>query len=105
MAGTGSEKWDKILAVGGTGVIFFCLIFLWIYVQGTKKETPETSEPVEITLVYAYQNAQWNQGIQTIAEEFNRTHSDIVIDVQVQYADMVYEDILSKLQARGRWAM
>lgn len=101
MRRTGSGKWDKILAVGGTAAIFFCLIFLWVYVQGTKKEPEDAPDPVTITLVYAYQNAQWNQGIQTIAEEFNKTHADIAVDVQVQYEDKVYEDILAKLQARG----
>lgn len=101
MRKTGNRKWDMILVVGGTGVLLLGLIFLWIYVQGTKRETADTPEPVSITLVYAYQNAQWNQGIQTIAEEFNKTHADIEVDVQVQYADKVYEDILLKRQARG----
>ncbi len=64
-----------------------------------QQETAE--EPVTVTLVYAYQNAQWNQGIQTIVEEFSKSHGDIIIDVQVQYEDKVYEDILAKLQARG----
>lgn len=101
MRRAGSEKGNRILAVGGAAVIFFCLIFLWVYLQGNKKESSPVPEPVEITLVYAYQNAQWNQGIQTVVESFNQTHSGVVVHAKVQYADKVYEDILLKLQARG----
>lgn len=58
-------------------------------------------ESVTLTLVYAYQNVQWNQGIQMIAEEFQKEHPEIALDLQVQYENKVYEDILYKRQARG----
>lgn len=98
--GKSSGKWEKILALGAAGGILLCLTLFFAWGQGTG-QPGTTEEPVTVTLVYAYQNAQWNQGIQTIVEEFSKSHEDIIIDVQVQYEDKVYEDILAKLQARG----
>ncbi len=101
MRHTGSGKKRRILTAGGICLVLCCLIFPTLRMGETKKYPKETKAPVEITLVYAYQNARWNQGIQTIAEEFNRTHEGIVVHTRVQYASRVYEDILLKLQARG----
>jgi len=58
-------------------------------------------EPVEIELVYAYQNPQWNSAIENVIQEFEETHTDIVINYEVNYEDNVYEDILTRRIARG----
>lgn len=102
MKGRYGGKTEKILALGAAGVILFCLALFFACQRGTRRQMEGKEEPVTLTLVYAYQNAQWNQGIATIVEEFSKSREDITMDVRVQYEDKVYEDILSKLQARGQ---
>jgi len=83
-------------------LIFTCLILFLIKETFIgKKQGQEEIEPITLTLVYAYQNTQWNQGIETIVEVFEEKYDNITINTQVQYEDKVYEDILYKLQARG----
>lgn len=97
------NKWNVRLAAG-----WICLaiagtaLFSIVQWQVDKERTVTKQEPVTVTMVYAYQNARWSQGIQTIAEEFQRQHENIRLDLQVQYEDNVYEEILAKLQARGQ---
>lgn len=94
--------WKKRFAAGvlGLAALTFAAASLFFGCTGTKKE--EAPEPLTLTFVYAYQNAQWNQGIQTILEKFQQQYPQIRLDVKVQYEDKVYEDVLAKLQARGQ---
>lgn len=96
-----SKTWRKIIGTGIFSLVFIGLILFLVYesVSTTKKGT-ENKKTVTLNLVYAYQNAQWHQGIQAVAESFMETHENIQINTQVQYEDKVYEDILYKLQAR-----
>ncbi len=94
-------KWEKILAEAGTVIVCFCLIIYIVLLRGSESQEETQTETVTVNLVYAYQNAQWNQGIQTIVDNFNKEHSDIVVNIDVQYENRVYEDILAKLEARG----
>lgn len=90
-------------------LIFGCIVFLFLCIlvfvirEGSvlKKEDRKNPSPVTLELVYAYQNAQWSQGIENIVEAFGQKYDHIEINTQVQYEDKVYEDILYKLQARG----
>ena len=94
-------SWKKMARNGIFALVFVCLIVFLIFESiSTGKKSPETKNTVTLNLVYAYQNAQWHQGIQTIAEAFMQEHEEIHINTQVQYEDKVYEDVLYKLQAR-----
>ncbi|MCD8150225.1 MAG: ABC transporter substrate-binding protein [Clostridiales bacterium] len=67
----------------------------------TASDSETAAEPVELELVYAYQNPQWNSAIENVIQEFEETHTDIVINYEVNYEDNVYEDILTRRIARG----
>lgn len=95
------RKTKKIIRTGILAFVFAGLVLFLIYESvSTGKKHTEDEKVVTLNLVYAYQNAQWHQGIQAIAESFMQTHENIRINTQVQYEDKVYEDILYKLQAR-----
>lgn len=94
--------WKKRFAAVMLGLTVVCLAAASLFWGCTRRKKEPVQEPVTLTLVYAYQNAQWNQGIQTIAEKFQQQYPDIRLEVQVQYEDKVYEDVLAKLQARGQ---
>lgn len=96
---SGAKK--KALAAGAAGMALLCVILVAVCGQGGQSKPEPEEDPVTIQLVYAYQNAQWNQAVQTVVEEFSKARPDIVVDVRVQYENKVYEDILAKLQARG----
>lgn len=89
-----------IIMLAGMIIMGLALLVVFLSIFSKKNEV-KTSEVVELNLVYAYQNAQWHQGIQSIVEAFQNDHENILIHTQVQYEDKVYEDILYKLQARG----
>lgn len=92
----------RIIILGATFLALCLAALLFLIWYGDGREEEKQQEPIVLTLVYAYQNAQWHQGIQTIVDEFNRKQGEIVINTQVQYEDKVYEDILAKLQARNQ---
>lgn len=96
---TGWKKRGAAVMLGLAAVGFAAASLVWGR-TGNKKEPVQ--EPVTLHFVYAYQNAQWNQGIQTIVEKFQQQYPKIRMEVQVQYEDKVYEDALAKLQARGQ---
>ncbi|MCF0143408.1 MAG: carbohydrate ABC transporter substrate-binding protein [Parasporobacterium sp.] len=85
-----------ILAVAGT-IVYSAL--------NSKKQKNEVENreapPVEITLVYAYQNAQWNETILNTVQAFEAANPDVHVNVKTQFQDTVYEDSLKKLIARG----
>ncbi|MCC8017626.1 MAG: extracellular solute-binding protein [Lachnospiraceae bacterium] len=96
-----------------TGIILvFCLILAWLCVvliydiYASRKEsadakTESDAEQIELELVYAYQNPQWNSAIENAVREFEEEYPDIKINYEVNYEDSVYEDILTKRIARG----
>lgn len=62
----------------------------------------EQSEEKDITisLVYAFQNSQWNACVEEAVRQFEAAYPDIHIAYEIQYEDAVYEDTLTKLIAR-----
>lgn len=63
-------------------------------------EAETTEKPIELELVYAYRNAQWNSAIEKTVEDFNQAYPDIHIDYTIHYENKVYENILNTLLAR-----
>ncbi len=68
------------------------------------KELNKTTEAddgqIEIELVYAYQNPQWNSAIEATVRNFEELYPNIKVNYEVNYGDGVYEDILIKKIAR-----
>ncbi len=68
------------------------------------KEANQTSkeddDQIEIELVYAYQNPQWNSAIESTVRNFEELYPNIKVNYEVNYGDGVYEDILIKKIAR-----
>ena len=67
--------------------------------EGRKQEMEQ--EKVELELVYAYQNPQWNSAIENLVHSFEKDNPGIRIHYEISYEDTVYEDILSKRIARN----
>lgn len=65
------------------------------------KSAGEDENQVEIELVYAYQNAQWNSAIEATVRNFEKKYPNIKVNYEVNYEDKVYEDILIKKIARN----
>ena len=65
------------------------------------KSAGEDENQVEIELVYAYQNAQWNSAIEATVRNFEKKYPNIKVNYEVNYEDKVYEDILNKKNARN----
>ena len=68
--------------------------------KGRTKSAGEDENQVEIELVYAYQNAQWNSAIEATVRNFEKKYPNIKVNYEVNYEDKVYEDILIKKIAR-----
>lgn len=60
----------------------------------------KTQEQTVITLVYAYQNNQWNSCIEEVIRRFEADNPHIDVQYEIRYEDTVYEDMLYKLAAR-----
>lgn len=58
------------------------------------------AEKTVVTLVYAYQNAQWSTCIEEAVYRFENANPHIDIQPRVRYEDRVYEDTIYKLAAR-----
>ena len=69
--------------------------------QGETLESQTAEESVELELVYAYQNSQWNSALENVIKSFEKEHPDIVIQYEINYENTVYEDLLSKRVARN----
>ena len=65
------------------------------------KSAGKDENQVEIELVYAYQNAQWNSAIEATVRNFEKKYPNIKVNYEVNYEDKVYEDILIKKIARN----
>lgn len=81
-------------------VVLLVVIYGWQKKQISDGTGADVSEPVELELVYAYQNAQWNSAIEKTVADFNETHPDIRVVYQIHYENKVYENILNTLIAR-----
>lgn len=96
-------KWLIILI--GVALIFLLIsIFTDLFDSSFKdREKASVSEEgnIRIQLVYAFQNAQWNQAVESVIAAFEEENPDILIEYQINYEDEVYEDVLNKLNARG----
>lgn len=65
------------------------------------KSAGKDENQVEIELVYAYQNAQWNSAIEATVRNFEKKYPNIKVNYEGNYEDKVYEDILIKKIARN----
>lgn len=68
--------------------------------EAAKKDEEDDGDQVEIELVYAYQNPQWNSAIESTVRNFEELYPNIKVSYEVNYEDKVYEDILIKKIAR-----
>ncbi len=65
------------------------------------RQTSEEDDQIEIEVVYAYQNPQWNSAIESTIRNFEELYPNIKVNYEVNYGDGVYEDILIKKIARN----
>ncbi len=68
--------------------------------QEKMTEAQSEEDVVELKLVYAYQNSQWNSAIENVIKSFAKEHPDIVIQYEINYESTVYDDLLKKKVAR-----
>lgn len=98
-----SVKW----IISGAGLALILIIVslfsdtISSYFNNTNQAQTDTENIIEISLVYAYQNAQWNQAVESVIAAFEDENPNIIINYQINYEDEVYEDVLNKLNARG----
>lgn len=64
------------------------------------RQAEEVPEQTVITLVYAFQNSQWNACVEEVVRQFEEAHPHIDVQYEIRYEDMVYDDVLNKLAAR-----
>ena len=85
-------------------VVFgLCIVVLLLLTfRGDEREHETETEPEQtvITLVYAFQNSQWNACIEEVVRRFEDSHPDIDVQYEIHYEDTVYDDLLSRLAAR-----
>ncbi len=99
-------KKKRIVAVIGTALVavILCIVIniLYVVVPGKSdiNQQDQTEQQVELTLVYAYQNQQWNNAVLATVEGFEKAHPDIKVNIKTQYQDKLYDDALNKLVAR-----
>ena len=99
------ERKRKILTAG---IIILLALLLalcgtLLYDSMRNKKTSKSvteEEQVEISLVYAYQNPQWNSAIEAAVRNFEELYPNIKVNYEVNYEDKVYEDILIRKIAR-----
>lgn len=93
----------KRIVLGWVIVVIVAVILILVLANRyweNQRTQEESSEPIHLELVYAYQNAQWNSAIEKMVEEFNSIHPDIEVEYQIHYENKVYENILNTLIAR-----
>lgn len=79
------------------------VVIIALLVAGNRQrqsDQEETKDSVELELVYAYRNAQWNSVVEKTVADFNKAYPDIHIEYTIHYEDKVYENILNTLIAR-----
>lgn len=103
-----SEGRKRIFLIAGIIVLLSVLAALCgtlLYDSMRSQEWNQTkksqTEQIEIELVYAYQNPQWNSAIETIVRNFEEKYSNIKVNYEVNYGNKVYEAILTKKIARN----
>ena len=92
--------------IAAIAVLLATLVLVFGFIWGKrnhemgKEENKE--EIIELELVYAYQNAQWNEAIEQTVANFNEAYPNIQVSYQIHYENTVYENILNKLIARDQ---
>ena len=81
-------------------VLIFLLAAILHISHSTHNDENGEPEKTVITLVYAYQNAQWSTCIEDIIQRFEDANPLIDVQSKVRYEDRVYEDTLYMLAAR-----
>ncbi|MBR5571581.1 MAG: extracellular solute-binding protein [Oscillospiraceae bacterium] len=77
------------------------LVFLFLSRDDTTSAHRDTDpEQTTITLVYAYQNSQWNACVEDAIRRFEEANAHIDVQYEIYYEDTVYEDLLFRLAAR-----
>ena len=95
-----------IIALGCLLVLMVISLFsdtFSLFSNWDKTETAAGQNKTEITLVYAFQNAQWNMVVEQTVAEFEAENPGISIKSTPNYEDNVYEDVLNKRNARGEF--
>ncbi len=100
------DRWKQIkivIVVLCIGLIGLCSSLVYDMMTNRSRATDgkTTEDPVELTVVYAFQNTQWDAAVEALIEEFEEAYPNITINIEVSYEDQVYEDILSKKIARN----
>ncbi len=92
-----------IIAALVLGLIALCASLVWdlFATRISRQETSSDHQQVELTIVFAFQNTQWDAAVETLIEEFQEAYPQIKVNIEVSYEDQVYEDILSKKIARN----
>lgn len=95
-------KKSSFLAV--VAVLLGICVFLTLVVVLRQKApaAPEKENPEQtvITLVYAFQNKQWNACVEEVIRRFEEAYPHIDVQYEIRYEDTVYEDLLFRLAAR-----
>ncbi len=100
------RQWKRvklIIAALVLGLIALCASLVWdlFATRISRQETSSDHQQVELTIVFAFQNTQWDAAVETLIEEFQEAYPQIKVNIEVSYEDQVYEDILSKKIARN----
>lgn len=94
------KKQPKILIAAASFCMAVILLLIVLPDSPSEKKTEELQKKTVITLVYAYQNTQWNACVEEIVRQFEEIRPDIDVQYEIRYEDTVYEDMLYKLAAR-----
>lgn len=87
-----------VFALLVSGLVHETVMFQSLRKTDETNETEDTT--IELDVVYAFQNPQWNTAVESTIQAFEKEHPNILIHSDVNYGDTVYEDILNKKIAR-----
>lgn len=92
------KAWTKRRIAAGAALLAALAAVLAVRFRPAAEE--KTERDVTISLVYAFQNSQWNACVEEVVRQFEQANPGIHIDYQIRYEDEVYEDTLTRLIAR-----
>lgn len=87
-------------------VSLLCIVLVCVFAatlrasHSSQNDGEAEEEKTVVSLVYAFQNAQWNTCIEELVNRFENDNPHIDIQPRVRYEDRVYEDTIYKLAAR-----
>ncbi|MCD7865059.1 MAG: hypothetical protein LUG54_03415, partial [Clostridiales bacterium] len=96
------KKMKMVIPLLFIALAVLCIsLFFEVFTSGNAADTDDEAEQIELELVYAYQNPQWNTAVENAVKEFEEEHPEISIQYEVNYEETVYEELLSRHIARG----